>query len=51
MLTDSIRFVEVISDDAGILTATPDTVLSGNVFVGAAKKFQVGSYSCVRSSH
>lgn len=43
MLTDSIRFVEVISDDAGILTATPDTVLSGNVFVGAAKKFQVGA--------
>lgn len=43
MLTDSIRFVEVISDDAGILTATPETVLSGNVFVGAAKKFQVGT--------
>lgn len=42
-LTDSIKFVNVIMDDSNILTATPETVLSGNVFVGMAKTFQVGN--------
>lgn len=41
--TDSIKLINVIRDDADALTATPDKVLSGDVFVGKAKKFETGN--------
>lgn len=40
--TDSVKLINVIRDDADALTATPDRVLEGEVFVGKAKKFETG---------
>lgn len=40
--TDSVKLINVIRDDADALTATPDRVLEGDVFVGKAKKFETG---------
>ncbi len=40
---DSLKFIQVIRDDGDLLNATPEDVLSGIIFVGKAKKFQIGN--------
>lgn len=39
---DSMRFFNIIRDDGDLLSATPNDVLSGKMFVGKTKKFQQG---------
>lgn len=41
-ILDSLRFIEVIRDDANILTATPEQVLDTVMFIGTAKKIEQG---------
>lgn len=41
--TDSINMVDVIIADKNLLSATPDKVLSGNVFIGNTKLLETGS--------
>lgn len=41
--TDAIKFVQVIIDNANVLTAKQEDVLEGSVFVGIAKKIQSGT--------
>ena len=41
--TDTLKFVQVVSDDSGLLSAVPEDVLDGVVFIGKSKTFKVGT--------
>ena len=41
--TDSLRFVEIIRADQSTLTAQPEDVTAGKVYIGTTKKIEVGN--------
>lgn len=50
---ESMKFIEVIRDDADLLTATPEDVLNSKGFVGKSKKTQFGTIPVIdqQSNH
>ena len=42
-IVDSLKFIEIIRDDVGVLNATPNDVLTGKIFVGKSKKIEHGN--------
>jgi len=41
--TDTLKYVQVVSDDSGLLSAVPEDVVDGKIFIGKAKTFKTGT--------